>query len=67
MICAHCLLSGEAPLRQGRFQSWVLRTFQVLAGVMVLWLAFFLMGRALLSLPTSFHDGTFWSSTEADK
>lgn len=67
MICARCLLPGEATLRKGRFLSGMVRTFQLLTGVLVLWLAFFLMGRALLCLPSSFHEGTLWSPAEADR
>lgn len=67
MICARCLLPGEAPRGKGRLLSGVLRTFQVLAGVLVLWLTFFLMGQALLSLPSSFHEGTLWGSAEAKR
>ena len=67
MICARCLLPGEAPRRKGRFLSGMVRAFQLLTGVLVLWLAFFLMGRALLNLPSSFHEGTLWSPAEADR
>jgi hypothetical protein len=67
MICARCLLPGEAPRRKGRFLSGMVRAFQLLTGVLVLWLAFFLMGRALLNLPSSFHEGTLWSPAGADR
>ena len=67
MICARCLQPGAAPRRESRLLSGVLRTFQVLAGILVLWLAFFLMGRGLLLLPSSIHDGTLWGSAEAGR
>jgi len=67
MICARCLLADQAPRRERRFLSGVVRTLQLLAGVLVLWLAFFLMGRALLKLPSSFHDGKLWGSAEAER
>jgi hypothetical protein len=67
MTCARCLLEDQAPRRSRRFLSVVLRGFQLLAGVLVLWLAFFLMGRGLLKIPSSFHDGTFWSAPGADR
>jgi hypothetical protein len=67
MICAHCLLPGEAPRRKGRFLSGTLRALQLLIGVLVLWLAFFLLGRALLALPSSFHEGTLWSRAGAHR
>lgn len=67
MICARCLLPGVAPRPRRRFFAALLRSCQVLAGVLVLWLAFFLMGRALLMLPSSFHDGTLWDSAGATR
>jgi hypothetical protein len=39
----------------------------LLTGVLVLWLVFFLLGRALLSMPASFHEGTLWGSAGADR
>ncbi len=67
MICARCLKTAEAPRRKSRVLSMMIRTFQVLAGVMVLWLAFFLLGRTLLKLPSTFHEGTIWDTTGADR
>jgi hypothetical protein len=31
-------------------------------GVMVVWFFFYLIGEGLLSLPTSFHEGTLWKA-----
>lgn len=67
MICARCLLPGDAPKRNMRLLSGSFRLFQGLAGLLILWLFFFLMGRALIKLPTSFHDGTFWNFGEDDR
>lgn len=67
MICARCLLPGREHRRKGRFLTGILRAFQLLTGLLVLWLAFFLMGRALLNLPSSFHEGTLWGAPGADR
>lgn len=67
MICARCLRPGEAPRSTGRCTLLVSRTFLLLTGVLVLWLAFFLFGRVLLGLPSSFHEGTIWGPAEADR
>ncbi len=67
MICARCLKTVEAPRRKSRFLLVMSRTFQLLAGVLVLWLVFFLLGRALLTLPSSFHEGTIWDTIGADR
>jgi hypothetical protein len=67
MICARCLLPDEAPVRKRRFLPGMLRAFMLLSGVLFLWLAFFLMGRALLNLPSSFHEGALWNQSEAHR
>lgn len=67
MTCARCLLPGEAPRRQGRLWSGVVRTCQLLAGVLLLWVVFFLLGQALLRLPSSFHEGTLWGAAEGEQ
>jgi hypothetical protein len=67
MICARCLLPNEKPLRRLQLLTGTYRIFQTLAGVVILWLFFFLVGGALIKLPVRFHDGTVWSSAEAGR
>jgi hypothetical protein len=67
MICARCLLPGGASRRKGRYLTGFLRAIQLLAGVLVLWFAFFLAGRALLTMPSSFHEGTLWGHAGTDR
>lgn len=67
MICARCLLPGEATRGKRRFLSGTARAFQLLAGVMLLWFVFFLMGQALLRLPSSFHEGSLWAPAESQR
>jgi hypothetical protein len=31
-----------------------------LLGILIIWLFFYVVGRALVSLPSSFHEGTMW-------
>jgi hypothetical protein len=62
VLCASCLKrllksSGGTGSRFGFF----VRTGQFLFGFLILWLFFFFLGRALLSLPSSFHEGTVWT------
>jgi len=56
LICAFCLKRlGLRP--QGRRPSAILvRSTQVLVGLVILWSAFYLLGRLLLTIPSSFHD-----------
>jgi hypothetical protein len=67
MICARCLLPGDTARDKRRFLSGIMRMLQLLGGVLVLWFVFFLMGQALLKLPTSFHEGSLWAPTESQR
>lgn len=67
MICARCMLPGGVSRRKGRYLTGSIRSIQILTGVLILWLAFFLLGRALLTLPSSFHEGTLWGPAGADR
>jgi hypothetical protein len=68
VICAACIkrLAKVPFTRRSGFVA-VLRTVQVLAGVFVLWLFFYLVGQTLLSVPSSFHDGTVWKPKWIDQ
>jgi hypothetical protein len=56
VICAFCLkhLSEKLPRRTG--VTGTKRVIQVLAGALLLWSSFYLLGRALLTIPSSFHN-----------
>jgi len=56
VICAFCMRRlSEKPVRRNRFTGAV-RVAQILMGVLLLWSSFYLLGRALLAIPSSFHD-----------
>jgi len=60
-ICAACLRKlAKLPLTQRRGFLGGLRFVQVFLGVVLVWLFFHLLGAMLLSIPSSFHDGTVW-------
>ncbi len=65
VICANCLkqlvrVNGSVRLR---FAGLPAALFCAL-GFLIAWLFFYETGRALLLIPTSFHDGTFWHNGE---
>ena len=64
MICAACLNKQVKQQAQRRhpFRP-VLRTLHLLLAILTLWLFFYYTGRILLSLPDSFHEGTFWEES----
>ncbi len=55
VICAHCLKRvSDKPVRQRRWAGLV-RVTLVLMGGLVLWSSFYFLGKALLTIPSSFH------------
>ena len=68
VICAACLKQlVRVPLLQRPGFAGTLRAAQGLLGLMTAWFFFYLIGAALLSLPTPFHEGTLWQVNWLDK
>ena len=61
VMCAVCLRQAERPSSLARRGlaglGWVV---QGLLGVMLAWFFFYLVGDALLSLPSAWHEGSVW-------
>lgn len=53
---------GE-PVRRRRIFG-VLPLVQVVGGIVVAWMFFHFVGRVLVAIPASFHEGTVWSKEE---
>ena len=67
IVCAACLAKLVRRPRAGRRRlAGILRLGQCAAGLMVLWFFFYLIGEGLLSIPTSFHEGTLWHTSWVD-
>ena len=61
VICATCLRKLAAtPEKQRVSFGWALALIQLSFGVCLLWLIFYFFGAALLSIPSSFHEGDVW-------
>ena len=68
VICAACLKDLARPAARRRFHwTGVLILGECLAGVLTVWLFFYIAGRSLLAIPDSFHEGTVWESTFMDE
>ena len=68
VICAACLKRlARVPLLRRRGLAGAFRFVQCLAGVVMVWFFFYLIGEGLLSLPASFHEGTLWKVDWLDK
>jgi len=68
VICAACLKRLARPAARRRWHwTGVLILGECLAGVLTVWLFFYIAGRSLLSIPDSFHEGTVWKSKFMDE
>ncbi|TAL02205.1 MAG: rhomboid family protein [Verrucomicrobia bacterium] len=68
VICAACLAKhARVPLFRRPAFARIKRTLQFACGFFFLWFFFYLIGAALLALPTSFHEGTLWQVDWFDK
>jgi hypothetical protein len=68
LLCASCLKKiVQPPFTQRRGFVSVVRLLQVGGGVLLVWCFFYLLGWLLLSIPSSFHEGTFWQGHWLDE
>lgn len=68
VICASCLKkSVKASFTKRQGFGGVVRALQLLAGLFTVWLFFYFFGQALLSLDSSFHEGTIWQGKWLDR
>lgn len=69
IICSGCLAriqkTGERPKRRFSF-AHVLQAGGAVAGLIVAWILFFTIGRALLSVPDDYHAEKVWKRTFGD-
>lgn len=63
MICAQCLAerAEEGAASQRSFFA-LFGTLQFFLGLLILWFAFYGMGRMLLAIPDDFHEATLWQT-----
>src|SRR5438309_9617850 len=63
VICANCLKAfAKQPLRARRSFVGIIRALQLLTGLLMVWFFFYLFGQTLLSMDSSFHEGTVWQA-----
>ena len=61
VLCAQCLAArlSASTGRRSRFGG-VIGGLQFMIGTWILWLFFYYLGRILVAVPASFHEGTLW-------
>jgi hypothetical protein len=65
VICARCLAAlARTPARPRRTLRHAGTALAALGGLVLLWLCFFLVGKMLLTIPTTFHDA-IWLQGES--
>ncbi len=67
VICAFCLRHFLTKPKSRTQLAELLRAAQVLIGVLLLWSSFILLGKALLTIPSSSHDMGNWQERSEDR
>jgi hypothetical protein len=63
VICASCLKQLVAPqAARSRALTVLSRSVPLVAGFLIAWFFFFIIGEGLLRLPASFHDTSVWQA-----
>lgn len=61
LICAACLRGlAKPPLTRHPALRHLLQGGQILTGLFLLWIIFYMLGKVLLAVPSSVHEGTLW-------
>lgn len=60
VLCSGCLAKTQGAGTAGRGRGILGKTAALVVSVTALWLLFYVLGRGLLLLPSSFHEGTMW-------
>jgi len=63
VVCAACLKKLTRPSAARRFRlASLVGAGECVLGLLTAWLFFYFVGRSLLAIPDSFHEGTVWKS-----
>ncbi len=63
VLCSVCLKNKMSAFenKKNRFEI-VKSSFMFLGSVLFLWFTFYTLGKFLLKIPSSFHEGTLWKN-----
>ncbi len=61
MYCSACLVA-KTSVKAAKKRDWFILSVagQLVLGLLGLWFTTYFLGRALLELPSNFHEGTIW-------
>ncbi len=62
LLCSHCLLTITATeqKQQSKLLHRIMPPLRLGVGILVAWLAFYLLAQTLLTIPASIHEGRIW-------
>lgn len=67
LLCAACIGSlARVPLSRHHVFIHAFRVIQVAFGVMMTLIFFYILGRQLLAIPSTFHDGSVWRTSASE-
>ncbi len=67
ILCAECLkmeLKPEAV--KGRSLAGLVRAAELCAGLILLWVSFYMLGQLLFAIPSEIHEGTIWEAASPE-
>jgi uncharacterized protein (DUF983 family) len=68
VVCSACLSQlARKPVDQRPAFARLARFGQYVAGLLIAWFFFYLIGEGLLRIPAQFHDGTLWQVNWIDR
>jgi len=67
-VCTACLKKlAQSGLRTTRRFPHVIHVVECVAGLLIAWFFFFVIGESLVRIPDSFHEGTIWQVPWIDR
>ncbi len=67
VICAFCLKRLSRKIVRRHRLHGLVRLVQILMGLLLLWSSFYLLGKALLTIPSSFHERAMGREESVEK
>ena len=68
MLCVACFRKISEDLKPVKKSSpWLLPiavSLQLLLGILLVWISFYVVGRLVVAVPSDFHEGTLWEQIE---
>ena len=68
MLCADCLTETTKELKKSKkTRPWLMPvavTVQLILGLLLVWMSFYMVGRLVIAVPSDFHEGTLWEKIQ---